>query len=655
MGMPGKSGRLIDDAVAAASAAARELGTDAAIQWAWFDSAVEPMGVVKTPLAAPRAVVGDTRYFPAFAWARDRVAAASDSVADVVVVTDLQQSGLSGGMSVGQGGGLIDAAIDPSSLQFPAVVPVRIIDVGRVAADNLAINHLAIPAARIDPSRNVVVVATLFNYATEPSEDVPLTASAVSIGNQSRTIRVRKTIDVAADQASEVVFNFGPLEPAMWHIMVSADVADDQAFDNERRTAVVVAPPTEILVLDSGDPQPSGVAESFHLVTALSPEMRREDGDRYEFGQRYDQRSVPNGDDFSSKASGSDPLDLGRFAAEVLFLNQQQPGILTPNDPPLVVVGNAAGLEPALVNRLAEYVRAGGKLLVFAGDASLGQRAINGSGGDPSDTLTAWESAQLAPGKFGRAIRGGVAAFRITRINEHGEMLRPFLDPQLGDLSRLPFEKVQTVQPRTEASDLADQHPSNVASATEVLAWFDGDQPAVTQHFLGDGRVVWFLAAADESWGQWTKSPLYLPLIQQMAADLLNQTGEGSLRFRTVGDAATNDELTRGSDPAGGSDLASGADPISGFSWADGFMRPGYQARGGLTYVVNEPAKESDPTRTTPETISKTFGFSLQEPSDSPVDAVVASIARRELWPWLAAGAFVLMLAEYFLANRTTA
>ncbi len=100
-------------------------------------------------------------------------------------------------------------------------------------------------------------------------------------------------------------------------------------------------------------------------------------------------------------------------------------------------------------------------------------------------------------------------------------MLGPFEDPQHGDLSRLSFHTLL---------------PVSVADSTDVLAWFDHGRPAMTQHNVDKGRVVWFLSSADASWGTWTTSPLYLPLVQQMAADLLNLTGEGPIRFRSIGD-----------------------------------------------------------------------------------------------------------------------
>ena len=72
----------------------RNLGDEAVVSGAWFDRHVEPIEGSLSNLDAPRFVAGDTDYAAALRWARDRVAADKKAVADVVLISDLQQSGL---------------------------------------------------------------------------------------------------------------------------------------------------------------------------------------------------------------------------------------------------------------------------------------------------------------------------------------------------------------------------------------------------------------------------------------------------------------------------------------------------------------------------------------------------------------------------------
>ncbi len=573
MGMPGKSGRLIDDAVGAAATSAAELGEDAKILWAWFDQTVEPILESTARPTAPRTVVGDTNYLAALSWARDRIDAYPDSLADVVMVTDLQQSGIAAEQFATEG------------LAFPSDVPVRVIDVGRPAANNLAITSVSVPATRVEPAADVVLSVTLFNFGTLAYEEVPL---AAAMFDGQRTVRLKKPINVPSGQAEEVMFDFGKLEPGTWQATVSIDVDDDLAADNRRLTAVDVANPIEVLVLDSGTRESASSAASYYLVTALEQsDQQREDVD-----QEQPRRS--------------------RFSAEVHYLSDES--LPTPNQQthPLVIVADASALSATVIQQLETYVRDGGRLLVFAGD---------GAGGDAAQW---WFASGLSPGELQSPQRSGTMPFRITTVSRGGAMLQPFEDPQHGDLSRLAFQK---------------RLPVELAKSTEVLAWFDQNRPALTKHSLDHGRVVWFLSSADASWGNWTTSPLYLPMVQQMAGDLLNMTGEGPIRFRLIGDDAEQvSDSVQGQTPS----------PLT-------FAQSGFEPQPEALYVVNGVAKESDPARIDVGQFAEHFKITLADATQTFDSTSVESEKRNEVWPWFAAAAFVLLIGEFTLANRTSA
>ena len=590
MGMPGQNGRLIDDAVAAAVDAMAELGSDAQVVWAWFDRRVQPPADATTRPTAPRTVVGDTDYLEALSWARDRVNADPDAIADVVLVTDLQQSGLTAEKP----------AID--LLPFPSDVPVRIVDVGRSAANNLAITGVTTPAVSLAAQdRNIVSVA-LFNYGTVPAEEVTLHASAFS---GVRTVRLQQSMNLPGGQAREVSLDFGRLEPATWQITVALDVDDDLAADNRRLSAVQVAEPAKVVVLDSGARSDGAAAESFFLVAAL----------------QYAESKLP-----ASTEVDRERFFRSRFRADVAFLDDKEYRVFDPLSNPLVIVADAGATSTSAIQQLEGYVHRGGRLLVFAGD---------GSGG--GDTPLAWQHSRLAPGELGLPQRSGAMPFRMALVSGRGSMMQPFEDPQHGDLSRLTFDKML---------------PVSAADSTDVLAWFDHDRPAVTQHAVGDGRVVWFLSSADASWGSWTMSPLYLPLVQQMAADLLDLAGEGPVRFRTVGDpdlasvSPAKRHVARGSTPPASSSRRSGDKT---------FTQLGFVQRQDALYVINLPEKESDPARVEPAALAEYFGLSAADAAGVAVTQRTEGVGKRELWPWLAAAAFALCLGEFMLANRTSA
>ena len=595
MSMPGQGGRLIDDAVATASDVAAELGRDATVIWAWFDSQVQPFDASVNRITAPRSVVGDTNYLAALSWARDRAAADADSIADVVLLTDLQQSGIAADV------------LETAALAMPKSLPIRVIDVGRAAANNLAIQSIEMPAKRISPDRSAVAQVTLFNFGTLPMEEVPLTATAKS---DRRSVRLKKSINLPGGQAQELAFDFGNLESGLWKITAQLDVEDDLAVDNRRMTAVEIAQPAPVLIIDGGTAQATGLSESFYLEAALRQSTRSPLQSR----QDDKEKEKPK----------------GLFNPSIVYLYDDQLPVLNPSKTALVVVTDSGAPSASAIQRLGQYVQSGGHLLVFAGDGDSGSVQANHD---------VWQQTGLAPGELSSPRRSVAMPFHIEQSNTSSSMLLPFDDPQQGDLGRLAFDKILPVEP---------------ADSTDVLARFEQQFPALTRHQVEQGRVVWFLSSADDSWGNWPTSPLYLPLVHQMAADLLSLTGEGRIRYRSVGDQRQNRLGLAESPTVAVSDITNVSmreSDVADFT----FDRPGFQTDGDALYVVNSAAKESDPNRIAMDKFAEHFQITLADGDQEQAAESVQAEHKDEIWPWLALAAIVLLTGEFTLANRTSA
>jgi hypothetical protein len=595
MTMPGQSGRLLDDAIAAGADAVQRTAADAQIQWAWFDRHVEALPEGTTRPTPPKATSGDTDYFAALAWARDRLTSNPTTDAEVIVVTDLQQSGLATEM------------LGASELAFPTDVPVRVIDVGRTAASNLAITNVTAGATQFSPGKSITVTTTLFNFGSLPAEDVPITAMA---NNGVRTVRLKKTLNVPNEQAEEVAFAFEKLEAGKWQITVDIDIDDDLASDNRRVTAFEVSDPIKVLVLDPGSQDAGASAVSFFLATALRQGVRSELV-----------KAEADGRSELSDESAIVSMPRSRFDLEVVYLEDDGARSLDKSDEALIIVADAGAIPQRMIQQLEAYTLAGGRLLVFSGSQIA------------EPIADSWTETKLSPGKLSRAESAAAMPFRIVSISSRGSMLEPFRDPQHGDLGRLAFSALLK---------------TDVDPSTHVVAWFDHERPALTEHTLGKGRVAWFLSSADNRSSNWTTSPLYLPLVQQMAADLLDMTGEGPIRFRSVGDLIASD-ATPSFQPA------SVKNPVADAAEALYFDQPGFQTRDNAVFAINSLAKESDTARVDAQSFVNHFG--LVPASDEGLVAAVAVEAQRrnELWPWLAALLVVFLVVEFCLSNRTPA
>lgn len=570
----GASGRLIDAAMVKARESATELGDDAKIEIAFFDSDVHPFQDDHDKLETPKKLTAGTRLTDALRWARDRCIANPNDRADVIVITDLQRSGLDGADDIG----------------IPSDVQVELVDVGREVADNLAVLDLRTPDGIRPPNRSLSTSATIFNFGPADHVDIPVILTA-RMGPAKHY--VRKTVTVPSKQAVDVEAELVDLAPGRWEITLDVDSEDDLLDDNRRRTAVLVAPPARVLVLDGGS---EGRDETYFLRTALA-------------AQRVDLEALSGRTESEKDEDAEESADGVRFQPEVIYLDE---ATRLPNlsDYPLVIVADPGEMLAAEIESLHRYVDDGGRLMVFAGPRLADSAARD------------WEESGLAPGMISKPRRAGSVPYRMTSWDRDHPMLEPFADPQHGDLSRLAFRTAVPVKP---------------SEKTLVLASFEPSFPAITEHNVGEGRIVWCSVPVTRQWGNWTASPLYLPIIQQMSADLLGQTGEGPIRKRICGSE----------------DLQPQKNQLLNATRTDS-RGPGFYPNGTSLTVVNLPADESDITRMEPAEFYDGFGLVAPESEDTvQQDNQKDTVSYDELWPWLIVALLGLMVTEYWVAGRT--
>lgn len=570
----GASGRLIDAAIVKARESMSELGPDARVEIAYFDSDVEPLSGNLSGLQAPKSLIASTRLVDAMRWARDRCLAYPNNRADVILITDLQRSGLDGADDIG----------------MPPDVDVHLIDVGREVADNLAILDIRTPEGIRPPEKSLAISATIFNFGPADHVDIPVIVTA-RLGTAKHY--VRKTVTVPSQQAVDVDAELVDLAPGRWEITLDVDSEDDLGGDNRRLTAVMIADPANVLVLDGGSKSRD---ETYFLRTALA-------------AQRIDLETL-SGRITADDQEETENTDGIRFRPEVVYLDEAT-SLPILSDYPLVIVADPGQMLAAEIESLHRFVSDGGGLIVFAGPRLAESAARD------------WEESGLAPGMISKPRRAGSVPYRMTTWDRDHPMLEPFADPQHGDLSRLAFQSAVPVKPSEQ---------------TIVLASFEPELPAITEHEVGKGRVVWCSVPATRQWGNWTASPLYLPIVQQMSADLLGQTGEGPVRQRVCG----SEDLQK-------------KNQILASSKTDS-RSPGFYPDDQTLTVVNLPADESDITRMEPSEFYESFA--LVAPDSVATEASQEekqkdSVSYDELWPWLVLLLLGLMVTEYWVAGRT--
>ena len=543
--------RLIDQAVARA----KELASaedETNVRVAWFDKSVQPVEDVDT-LEAPESLSGSTSYGAALAWARDLLAANDAEKKELHVLTDLQRSGLDW--------------IDTEPM--PPEVAVHVDDFGREVVNNIAIVDQSSHRTLIRPGDTFETTVTLLNEAVFPVDELPI---HLKLRQGSRTISQRQQLKLEAGAVVVADFLVDDLQPGLWRGLIElADVTDDLPFDNQRHFAVMVANQIPVLIVDGQPHESPLLAGSYFLESAvrLAPRDAKFAGSPY----------VPQVVDWTGVETKLP--DLTAF--------------------PIVVLSNVSEPGKTHVSRLEAFVKAGGKLLVFAG---------NDTKAEPWNAL---EASGVLPAKFGPLKVASDLPWRIDDWEPNHPAMEPFNDPQRGDVRRVAFnEMVETI-------------PADNAT---VVAKFRGDIPAILERSYGEGKTIVFASGADLRSSQWPRSSLYVPMVHQMLGYLSGLAEGGPIRKTIV------------------------AEPNSA-------SEPGVHQRGDFFEVANISPRESETDRVSINGFAERFGLTLatEEESTPTTEASLAGaeIRENEIWPMFLLVLLCVLGLESMLANRTLA
>jgi hypothetical protein len=544
--------RLIDHAVGELSQVLAQVPARSRVEAAWFDKKVEPIESLEDgrvsldSLEVPATLTGGTDFAAALSWAAARctVARGSGPLA-VHVLTDLQRSGF---------GSLEDFA-------FPKDVPVHVWDVGAAGSDNVAVTGVRPVSLMVRADYPTTVEATILNTRTEPLNQQPV---RLRLANKSKVIEIPAVASAAAGASTTVAFETPPLRPGLWQGTVSVAEDDELLLDNSRHVAFYAAAKSSVLLLDGASRDVAALGEAYFLEAALRLAPPGE--------------TVPDG-----------PFRVMVFPygpdARVPDLGQVE----------VLVVANVAGFPAGDAARVRAFLDRGGSAVVFGG-SNLGPASV-----------ASYTAAGLSVGEIAGTHAARDVPFRIAEFAKDHAMLRPFADPQHGDLHRLTFSACTRVTP---------------SDGIQVLSRFRDGTPLLLERQSGRSRVVWCAVSAGREHGEWSRSRLFLPLVHQLVRGAAGQAGAGPVR-----------------------DL-----PAAG-------EIPGVRQQGEVWEVRNLEPQESELERCTPEEFAQRLGVQLAENAGASVPVAAEGDSNElrtgELWPWLWLGVVLFWLVEGVLANRT--
>lgn len=214
---------------------------------------------------------------------------------------------------------------------------------------------------------------------------------------------------------------------------------------------------------------------------------------------------------------GKPAVSDSAFSPELINDLELSSKILT--DYASVILADVGQISPAEADALNRYVRQGGTLLLFMGEAI------------DRDNYNAmlWKRNRLLPGELIKAMRVGTNEkeynFEFDPKAAHHPLLRSFDNLQNSGIDRIrTFAYWQVDVPQTSGVEMVLKYQPH-GSAT-------GD-PAITAQSVGQGRVVFVSTSAEKEWTEFINRPAFLVVLHEMLTGSI-KTGDWWMN-RTVG------------------------------------------------------------------------------------------------------------------------
>ena len=435
-----------DDAVEYAREHIESLGEQSRIQIGLFDGG----GVESIPideLDDAEAGYASSNFAEAFSWAADVLAASSRVDRSLLLLSDLQAAGLQ--------------AEPPQP--FPADIPVEIVDVGRSATQNLAIESVQPAQVELRPGVPVALAVRFYNAGALPVNEVSV---EFVLNGPAGDLEFEETLTLGAGSRTsrEIVLDIEEAGLYQGYALIKRE--DSFSWDSRRWMAFEVRRPDRVLLVDGEPGRTEYANETYYLETALRLQTPVGDAPARTF--EVERLVWERGEGFP---------DLDGFRLVILA----NPGRFTTND----------------ASRLRQFMDDGGNVLLFCGERTT-----------PA-VLEPMQEAGLVP-------RGAVpsprdAFARVTEFDEQHPVLLPFADPQHGDLRRLTVKRYLPLSQWWSSAETND---------AAVVLLKSRDEPLIVERPVGAGRLILMATTADRDWNDWPQGRLYVPLVRQLAAYL---------------------------------------------------------------------------------------------------------------------------------------
>jgi hypothetical protein len=491
-----------------------------------------------------------------------------------------------------------------SSSPIPQEIEVSLLPVGDLFTPNFAILRLQ-PNLR-EGSRPHVTLAS-FSDEDASSANLLIQIDGEQISSTS--------VGLAAGAVSNMDLLLPALKPGWHDIKASLRTKDGFEADNSRFSSVWVPRPSQLLVVEPRTTSRVFEQETFFLTAALDP-------------SKGSSNSISGAFQVTQTTPEELPSELASSSGGKSWN--------------LVILPGLKDLPLGIGQKLSAFVKAGGGLLLFLGEGMSANRYNS-------------ELADLLPTRIGNAEPNLdlSAPWRIAWYDTNCLAFSPFRAPNSGDLGIPEFTQRYSIEP-------AEHSAKN--------AFFQDGTPLVLTRMVGKGKVVLVNTSADTAWSDWPKHKTFVPFVHGLAKYCAERSDEALPESLEVV-AGEDFDLNAGKKNSLAELVLRTPDRKELKLKADdqGRLRdpevtvPGVytlldkQQHEILRFSLNLPEQESNLEAMRPAD----FEQQLARTRENSKQTLAAGLfgpqnGDRQFWQALLLAALILLLAEPFIANRTS-
>ena len=485
------------------------------------------------------------------------------------------------------------------------LLPIR--DV--ISATNLSVEIDAFESPLVVVDQAFRISVQVRNHGANPANDIPVILKVAGTEIASRRV------SIPGNGVEQAMFDCQIQAAGNHQIEVRIDDAAGYEADNVANQIVVVRQPLQVLIVDERAAASELQRASGYLSLALSPFVATDSGKNL----------------VQSRVVAPDRVVRGEVAEH-----------------DVVVLADVSRLNDKLADEVADFVEAGGGLLLFSGSAI-----------DPNWYNNRWggkSKRPLLPSQFLKQPRPITGPSRID--------IAPLKHPALSSLVRESESGFEGVEfQRWREFEIEPQAESN--NSVDVLLRLENGHPLLLTKASGNGHVMQFASSVDTGDSNLPLRPVFVPLMQGLVQWLatgseqsFNVVAGQPLTIRP--DTSANDLIYVVTIPDaskmelridGGSQVAFTQTALPGvYSVAD----PRANA-APMQFAISAPVAESRLQFLTMDQIQETANSIGASVASDSVELATMQSQRangREVWRWMLLGMIAMLFAELWWQQR---